>query len=818
MGETEKIRTAQSVANDGTRPIDINLWPKLEAPIKPDPALEARIDEILESLSLEQKVGQTIQADIGSVTPEDIRTYPLGSILNGGNSAPHGNMRASREVWLALADAFWEASMHENGAGIPIMWGTDAVHGNNNVAGATIFPHNIGLGASADAELIERIGAATAREVITAGFDWTFAPTLAVVQDIRWGRTYESYSEDPNIVAKCGAALINGLQGRLGSDAFLGSDKIIATVKHFIGDGGTLNGRDQGDTDATEDELRDIHSLGIEHALSAGVQTVMASFSSWGDIKIHGRHDLLTELLKDQWAFDGILVGDWNGHAQLSGASPEHAPESMTAGLDIFMAPDSWKSLFHNTVTDVREGRLSPERLDDAVRRVLRVKLRSGLFDKPKPSARIPIQTAPAPNNTAHKTLAQEAVRKSAVLLKNKDSILPINSAHHILVAGAGADNLSMHCGGWSLSWQGDNIEKSDYPESETILEGIARITRRNNSSYIYSETADWQKSGTSQKPDIAIYVFGERAYAEFRGDLNTLDFMPGDDHDITALRKLRAEGIPVVGVFLSGRPLWVNPELNACNAFIAAFLPGTQGGALADILLAQNGEYDFTAKLSFLWPMNADQYADTSVSPLFSRGFGLSLQDTCALPHLHESGVETNPDTCTIFDKGNTVSGWSANLEDTSGQTIWSPGTHTSPNEGLTASSADFGQQENAIRISWSQAKGQINFTHDPVDFSREANADFLLTMDYFLKSKPSKPIFAEIVDTQGKGVRLDITDKLETARHGDLKQFTIALKAITVSGGDLENITRVTLASEGPFEIIITRMNFVPGVNCNA
>lgn len=821
MEKSATQNAAQDAANNGSRPVNIALWPKLMSPLTVDPIVEARVESILARLTLEEKVGQTIQADIGSVTPDDLRAYPLGSILNGGNTAPNGDMGASREVWLSLADAYWDASMREGGSRIPIMWGTDAVHGNNNVAGSTIFPHNVGLGAMGDEALIERIGAVTARETIAAGFDWTFAPTLAVVQDIRWGRTYESYSEDPAIVAKCGAALIRGLQGKIGTKEFLGKDKIIATVKHFIGDGGTLDGRDQGDTDASEAQLRDIHSPGIQAALNAGVQSVMASFSSWGDIKIHGRHDLLTELLKDRWGFDGVLVGDWNGHGQLTDATPEHAPESMMAGLDMYMAPDSWKALYHNTIQDVQTGLISQERLDDAVRRILRVKIRTGLLDAPRPSGRISAQSTPPLSPPEHIIVAQEAVRKSAVLLKNKNAILPLHKPKNILVAGAGANNLSMHCGGWSLSWQGNDISKSDFPESETLLEGIERIALKNNAQCRYSQMGEYN---TVSKPDVAIYVFGEQAYAEFRGDLNTLDFLPGDTRDIETIRKLKADGIPVIGVFLSGRPLWVNPEINACDAFVAAFLPGTQGGALADILFAQNAEYDFSGKLSFFWPINADQYGATNISPLFPRGFGLSLQDVCTLETLHETGVETEADNCIVFNKGSAVSGWTATLEDKSGTAEWVSGTHTSPTKTLTVHTSDFGQQENAVHVKWdknttgSSVRSSLTFVHEPIDFSRETNADFLLTIDYHLLNPPAAPVFAEILDMHGNGARIDITAHLQTAAEGEVKHVTVALKHVTAANGNVHMINRIALATNDKFELIITRIAFEPGVNCNS
>jgi beta-glucosidase len=362
---------------------EAELWPALSSPLPADPALEARVDELLARMSLEEKVGQVVQGDLDSVTPEDVRTYRLGSVLAGGNSDPGKRYDAPAADWLAAADAFHAASM-DSSAGhnpIPVLLGIDAVHGHNNVVGATLFPHNIGLGAANDAELVQRIAGATALELRATGFEWTFAPTVTVPRDDRWGRTYEGYSEDPALVSRYATAVVEGLQGKIGEDGFLGPGRVVSTAKHYIGDGGTFEGKDKGDTRVSEEELRDIHGAGHIAALKAGVQSVMASFSSWNGVKMHGHEYLLTTVLKQRLGFDGFVVGDWNGHGEVPGCTDKHCPQAFNAGVDMYMAPDTWKPIYESTLAAVRDGTIPMARLDDAVRRILRVKFRLGLFE-----------------------------------------------------------------------------------------------------------------------------------------------------------------------------------------------------------------------------------------------------------------------------------------------------------------------------------------------------------------------------------------------------------------------------------------------------
>jgi len=332
--------------------VDPSIWPKVESPVGLDAKMESRITEIMAQMTLRQKVGQIIQADIGSISPNDLKTYPLGSILNGGNSAPNGNNRSPASAWVKLADEFYEASKEAYGDSlfIPMIWGTDAVHGHNNIPGATVFPHNIGLGATRNPELLGKIGAITAQEIRVGAQEWTFAPTIAVVRDDRWGRTYEGYSENPEVTAAYAGELIRGIQGDVGAEDWLQGDHVIATAKHFLADGGTNQGRDQGDSIETEEEIRDIHGAGYPPALEAGVQSVMASFSSWQGKKLTGHKGLLTDVLKGQMGFDGFIVGDWNAHGQLDSCTNTDCPEALHAGLDMFMAPDSWRGLLGRVI------------------------------------------------------------------------------------------------------------------------------------------------------------------------------------------------------------------------------------------------------------------------------------------------------------------------------------------------------------------------------------------------------------------------------------------------------------------------------------
>ncbi|MEO6255175.1 MAG: glycoside hydrolase family 3 protein, partial [Sphingomicrobium sp.] len=579
------------------------LWPRAASPAAiTDAATESRITKLIARMSIEQKVGQTIQADISAITPADLEKYPLGSILAGGNSGPNGNERSTPGQWRDLVRAFREASLRP-GPGrvpIPILFGVDAVHGHSNIPGATIFPHNIGLGAAHDPALIRRIGEVTASEVAATGIEWTFAPTLAVPQDPRWGRSYEGYSQDPAVVRSYAGAMTLGLQGPLVPGHPLAANRIAATAKHFLADGNTLGGKDQGDAIVAERDLIRLDAQGYPPAIDAGALTVMVSFSSWNGVKNHGNKSLLTDVLKGRMGFDGLLVGDWNGHGQVPGCTATNCAAALNAGLDLYMAPDSWKGLFESLVADVRAGRVPMGRLDDAVRRNLRVKAKLGMLEGARPDGPDP-STLGSPE---HLAVAREAVAKSLVLLKNNGSVLPIQPGARVFVAGSGADNLTKQTGGWTITWQGSGTTAADFPNGRSIYAGIADAVREAGGTATLSA-----EGAFTDKPDVAIIVYGEDPYAEFQGDVPTLDYQPSGATDLALLKKLKASGIPVVSIFLSGRPMWTNPELNASDAFVAAWLPGTQGDGVADVVVAQRGgkaRRDFTGKLSFNWPKTA--------------------------------------------------------------------------------------------------------------------------------------------------------------------------------------------------------------------
>lgn len=604
---------------------DPAVWPAVASPFAPSAEIEARIDRLLARMSVEEKVGQTIMADVASIKPSDLAAYPLGAILNGGDSSPRGFEQAPLSEWLSAADAFYTASRARRGTAIPIIWGTDAVHGHNRVRGATIFPHNIALGATHDPDLMRRIGTATAEEVIVTGQDWTFAPTLAVAQNARWGRTYESYSADPALVATYAPAIIEGLQGSVGP-GFLGDGRILATAKHFIGDGGTVDGQDQGDTRVSQADLRDIHGAPYGPAIQAGVQTVMVSYSSWNGQKMHGNASLITEVLKGRLAFDGIVVGDWNGHVQLPGCSKSDCPTAFNAGIDMLMAPDAWKELFVNMVRQVNSGEISKTRLDEAVRRILRVKLRYGLFIKPKPSERPGAGDYGLLGSTAHRNLAREAVRKSLVLLKNDGAILPLPANAKVLVAGGAADDIGAQCGGWTLSWQGSSGHNSDFPNGESIFGGIRNAVEDAGGTVALSSDGSFV-----ERPDVAVVVIGEQPYAETKGDIRDLSYSRAHSESLPLLDRLKRQEIPVVTVFLSGRPLWTTPEIDHSNAFVAAWLPGSEGAGIADLIFRPGDgtvANDFAGRLPFAWPRSPTASAESQ--PLFPLGFGLRY----ARPH----------------------------------------------------------------------------------------------------------------------------------------------------------------------------------------
>ena len=608
-------------------------WPSAVAPsVSPDAALEARVRSIVAGMTLEQKIGQMTQPEIRSVTPEDVRRYYIGSILNGGGAWPGMNMHASIGDWLKLSEQFYRASMATDmRVKVPVIWGTDAVHGHSNVYGATLFPHNIGLGAANDPALIERIGRATAEQVRATGITWTFAPTLAVVQNQRWGRTYESYSSDPQIVRAYGEAMTRGLQGQLGSPS-----STLATAKHWLGDGGTWHGVDRGETRTSEANLARTHGAGYYGALRANVQTVMVSYSSFTDTasgqrqgKMHGNAHLISGVLKQRLGFDGLVVSDWNGIEEVPGCTKWHCPQAINAGIDLIMVPDDWRKFIPATIEDVRAGRIPMSRIDDAVSRIIRVKLRSGLFHASPATG--PHPDASVMHSPTVRELAREAVRKSLVLLKNDGGVLPLKRQGRILVVGKGADSLPMQAGGGSLTWQGDKTKTSDYPNADTLLAAMRKT--------LGSGRVDYSVDGSGvdvRSYSAVINVAAENPYAEMKGDVlfpATLRHTARYPEDLSTLERVSGKGVPVVTVLYSGRPLPVNDLLNRSDAFVAAWLPGSEGLGLADLLLAGadgRAAYDFTGRLSVDWPAGDCRPQQGGI--LFARGYGLSVANPSRL------------------------------------------------------------------------------------------------------------------------------------------------------------------------------------------
>lgn len=806
------------VATVDTTSVHPQDWPQLVAPIAPDAKLEARVRDLLATMTIEEKVGQIVQGDLGSVTPEDVRQYRLGSVLAGGNSDPGGRYNAAPAEWLALLDAFHRASMDTTGGGkaIPILTGIDAVHGHNNVVGATLFPHNIGLGASGDPNLVRRIAQVTAIELRTTGFEWTFAPTLTVPRDDRWGRTYEGYSENPALVARYASAVVEGLQGRVGSPEFLSGSHVLASAKHFIGDGGTQGGRDQGDTEVSETELREIHGAGYAPALQAGTQTVMASFSSWNGQKMHGNKALLTDVLKGRMGFDGFVIGDWNAHGQLPGCSNDSCAAAFNAGVDMLMAPDTWRGYYTSAVAQVRSGAIPMQRLDEAVTRILRVKFRLGLFEAGLPSQRALAGRFEQLGSAEHRALARQAVRESLVLLKNNGGVLPIDPHLNVLVAGDGADDIGKQAGGWTLSWQGTGNTRADFPKAQSIWDGIRAATAAAGGSAQLSVDGSYRKP-----PDVAIVVFGEDPYAEFKGDIPHVAYKPGNEQDLNLLRALRAKRIPVVAVFLSGRPLWVNREINAADAFIAAWLPGSEGDGVADVLFktaAGTIAHDFVGRLSYSWPKSADQsplnVGQANYDPQFALGYGLNYSATQTLPQLPEdSGLQQQgAEPGVYFARGLVAPGWSLMLAD--GDDSGTP-VNSLPSESigrlLQISAVDHLAQEDARRLQWrggGMSRALLR-ADTRVDLSAQAKANGVLVLSLKVDVPPASEVSIGVACGERCSGRIPIDAMLRSLPARTWTTLAVPLQCFAKAGADLSRLSRVfELGTASTLDISVSRI----------
>ncbi|KJY86937.1 1,4-beta-D-glucan glucohydrolase [Vibrio neptunius] len=611
-------------------------WPQLVSEVAVDPAIESAIALIVQQMTLEEKIGQMIQPEIREVTIEEFKQYKFGSILNGGGAWPNDNKRASAQEWAEKADEFWHATQEmfvDRPFTIPFVWATDAVHGHNNAFGATVFPHNIGLGCARDPELIRRIGRITALEIVATGLDWTFAPTVATPRDLRWGRVYEGYSEDPQITFQYAREMVKGLQGT--QDELKDQAHVLSNVKHWVGDGGTKAGVDRGVNNYSEDHLRNIHAMGYFSGLEAGAQVVMSSFNSWANKanydhssehaesyndKVHGSKYLIHDVLKKKMGFDGLVVTDWHGHAEVSLCSDGNANYAINAGNDVLMVPirEHWLAVYHNALEGVKKGEIPQARIDDAVRRILRVKMRAGLWDKPAPTQRQYAGQQSVLGAISHRETAREAVRKSLVLLKNKGDILPLHSSQKILLTGSAANDIQKQTGGWNLTWQGDENSLDDFPGATTLKMALEQELGADKVTYDPYLNSDYKAS------DIAIVAFGEDPYAEMMGDIKawqSLDFATlkrSYAQDCRWIDKLHHAGVKVISVFFSGRPLYVNEQIARSDAFVAAFLPGSEGKGITDILVGDSTGQprgDFCGKLSFSWP-NTKRSTAVNVTP----------------------------------------------------------------------------------------------------------------------------------------------------------------------------------------------------------
>lgn len=849
-------------------------WPKIVSVVGKTQGIEEAVKQLVGKMTLEEKVGQMIQPDLREVTPEEAEKYKLGSILNGGGAWPNGDKYATAKDWAKESDKYYlalERAYADRGFRIPFAWATDAVHGHNNVFKATLFPHNIGLGAAKNPDLIEKIGAATALEIATTGLDWTFAPTVAVPRDYRWGRVYEGYSEDPEITYNYASRMVRGLQGEL--EKGLASDKVISTVKHWLGDGGTEMGVDRGENHYSEENLINIHAPGYFAALTAGAQVVMTSFNSWNNeknynvigndgynYKLHGSKYIVNDVLKDQMGFDGIVVTDWNGHSEVSGCTSGNCPQAVLAGNDVFMvtARKDWQTFYTNVITQVEAGIIPMSRIDDAVTRILRVKMRAGLWDKPQPSLREHAGKESILGANDHRALAREAVRQSLVLLKNSDTTLPLKSTDSFLVVGSGSNDIQKQTGGWSLTWQGDENEiDRDFPGATTVLSAVRNLV---------GDTQVFTDPKTAPEGSIAIVVMGEDPYAEMMGDIKrskTLEYTSlkrSYAADLALLKMLKSKGFKTVTVFFSGRPLYTSEEIMLSDAFVAAWLPGTEGGGITDVLFNESG-YDFIGRLSYSWPATkcgtsinripvhipdykmaaTEQAPDGEHAPLFPYGYGLSYNQEAS----SELGIDVNaitldkrnygcgvdaPDTSIASEPlelfGATaegefvpfISGTATNWE---GVKV-SKGTLTEITS-VSTTPIDYIHQQDGLRVEFNGISPAQLYLASPdgdlFDVQRYLNSNGVLEFDIDLKSpKPSRLALALHCQWPCVG-EVSLTELLPDPSSEEVSNWTtirVPLARFEEAGMDFTNMsTPFLIYTEEPVTFKLGRVRFIPTPN---
>ncbi|QNA88267.1 glycoside hydrolase family 3 protein [Massilia sp. Dwa41.01b] len=805
-----------AVAAPGTN--RLTDWPKPQSAFKRDAALEARIAAIVKGMSLAQKIGQMTQPEIKTASPADVKQYYLGSVLNGGGSWPNNNKHATAADWLALANAYYDASMATDMAvKVPVIWGIDAVHGNNNVHGATIFPHNIGLGAAHNPKLAQDIGAATGRAVRATGIAWVFGPTLAVVRDDRWGRTYESFSEDPLLVKSYAGPYVTGLQGRFKSDA-----NVVASIKHFMGDGGTDQGKDRGVTKASAEDMMNIHAQGYYAGLAAGAQTVMVSFNSWNDVaagqdhgKLHGSKHALTDILKGKLGFDGFVISDWNGIAEIPGCRNDSCPQAVNAGIDMFMVPDDWKAFIANTTKQVESGEIPMARIDDAVTRILRVKLRAGLFGK-RPSNNAYAGKDAA---TQDRALARRAVRESLVLLKNEGPVLPLARGKKLLVVGKSADNLSNQTAGWSLTWQGTANTNADFPHADSILAGIKAAAGEANVRY----SQDGRDVNVADY-DAVIAVIGETPYAEGDGDIGpsgTLRHSGRHPEDLAVLEAVAGKGKPVITVFVAGRPLWVNDLLNLSDTFVAAWLPGSEGKGVSDLLVAGPKRYDFRGTLSFSWPKSVCQtdlnLGSANYAPLFKLGYGLRAGQRSQLGKLDSSYPPGGCGVSNSFPVFGQADRASFPLAIRSGSEVKPLGADLNATialPGVSVQTSQINTQQDAKQITWTgpatvEARGGKAMVLPPA-----ASQDGALRFDTIVTQAPAGKLTLAMACVANCGTPLDATALFKRLAGKGKQTVKVPLACFAAKGVDLARVEApFVVGSSGAFTAAFANIEILGG-----
>jgi beta-glucosidase len=817
-------------------------WPRIRSAIPADPADERQVRDLVAQMTLEEKLGQMIQPELAELTPDDVRTFKIGSALNGAGIWPGGERHTGVETWRKTIDTFRlaaEESYADRPFTIPFVWATDAVHGHNNVYGATIFPHNIGLGAAGDPDLIRRIGAATAREILATGMHWTFAPTVTTPRDRRWGRYYEGYSEDPEIVHAYAKEMVRGLQGD--AARFRAGHGVIATVKHWVADGGTADGADRGTARCGEDLVRNIHAAGFLSGLRAGAQAVMASFSSWENPanydhtpgrgtpynhKVHGSRYLLTDVLKDRIGFDGIVISDWDAHAEIAGCTVGDGGYAILAGIDVLMVAgrDAWQSVYRTAAEQVRSGAIPMSRIDDAVTRVLRVKMRAGLWDRldmPETPTTRPV----ALGGAEHRALTREAARTSLVLLKNYRQALPIARTARVLVTGSGADDIRKQTGGWTLSWQGDDLTLDDVPGACTVAMAVRSVVGADNTT-VDPLLAHADPVGH----DVALVVIGEDSYAEMRGTIKpwrTLEYGAlklSYAHDRAILRTLRASGVPVVTVLLTGRPLYVTDEINLSDAFAVGWLPGPAGEGLTDVLFAppEGGTgYDFRGRLPNSWPRRKDSMAVNRVpphipgyavppeevspdgphEPLFPYGYGLSLRDATDERDLDRLPLHEECDTTPAPPAGGPIEV----LGTPDSRYPFRVGGHNSwsrvdlsfdePTEVLIVRSVPISGPTGGLGLSL-RFHGYPAFVYaqepdgEPRDLRGYGEAGGRITVEIRIVERPDRPLHLACHDDFPAQPGIDLTPLLAALPTAEWHTLTIPLADLTAVGCELRHV----------------------------